>query len=58
MDRILGYIANQPPQEKQGDKWLDDVRSLVVENQLVIDPSDQASDSCSDLQVIEERIAL
>jgi hypothetical protein len=51
MDRMLGYVARQSPgeQEKRGDRRLDEARTLIVENQLVI--------GSSDFQVIEERIA-
>ena len=50
MDRMLSYVAKQSPGEqvKRGDKRLDEARALIVENHLVIDPSD--------FQVIEERI--
>ena len=52
MDRMLGYVAKQAPgeQEKRGDRRLDEARTLIVQNQLVIDSRD--------LEVIEERIAL
>ena len=50
MDRMLSYVAKQSPgeQAKRGDKRLDEARALIVENHLVIEPSD--------FQVIEERI--
>lgn len=52
MDRMLGYAAKRFPaeQEKRGDERLEEARTLIIENQLVIDSSD--------LQVIEERMAL
>ena len=52
MDRMLDFVAKRTPseQEKRGDRRLDDARTLLIENRLVIHPTD--------LQVIEERIAL
>ena len=51
MDRMLDYVSKQSPgeQEKRGDRRLDEARTLIVQNQLVLSPRD--------LEVIEERIA-
>ena len=52
MDRMLSYVAKQSPgeQDKRGDRRLDEARTLIVQNELVIDSRD--------LEVIEDRIAL
>ena len=52
INRILGYAAKQFPaeQEKEGDEWLEEACTILIENHLTINRDD--------FQLLGERLAL